>query len=425
MQPAAGPSGPPVAGPTGAPNIAGPTGPPVSGPSGPPEVNVSDSVVMGDIQQNVTVNVTETNVTNVNQFDPLAEIEDARARRQDREDRLEMLENKRNRARINVYMFLALTVILGVFSFFPFTEGDNDNNPQYQTMGPSDAEDWYNNDGHKEYDDKLWDVSPIESSPELNIFIPGSPIESGSLTTIRVDISVVSYRDDGNANTNFTAFIFEGKCTSSNINAQASDLSLLSDDSWAKSDKQLAPGESVEITLYTQPGQKCIQLRWEEPIENMNSLATMDVEIDFYWPRMFTVPLGILSFMMAGFAFIGAQKMGKTFKQLKYPEGQPEKKVEEEVLEAAEAEQRGDQLGVPEVTSPEDVDTPEVAGPSLAQAAASPEQDDVVAVDSEPTMETTSPEGQTETDNSASSWTDEQLLSAGWTQEQIDAMRNG
>ena len=30
-----------------------------------------------------------------------------------------------------------------------------------------------------------------------------------------------------------------------------------------------------------------------------------------------------------------------------------------------------------------------------------------------------------EADNSATAWTDEQLLGAGWTQEQIDAMRNG
>ena len=60
MQPVAGPSGPPVAGPTGTPPVTGPSGPPVSGPSGPP----SD--------------------VNPAQFDPLAEIEDARARRQDR-----------------------------------------------------------------------------------------------------------------------------------------------------------------------------------------------------------------------------------------------------------------------------------------------------------------------------------------------------
>ena len=29
-----------------------------------------------------------------------------------------------------------------------------------------------------------------------------------------------------------------------------------------------------------------------------------------YWPRLFTVPIGLITFMMAGFAFIGAQKAG-------------------------------------------------------------------------------------------------------------------
>ena len=83
MQPVAGPAGPPVEGPSGAPDVAGPSGPPIAGPSGPPkEVNPA-------------------------QFDPLAEIEDARARRQDREERLETLEKKRNSARNNVYLFLA------------------------------------------------------------------------------------------------------------------------------------------------------------------------------------------------------------------------------------------------------------------------------------------------------------------------------
>ena len=60
MQPVAGPSGPPVEGPSGAPDVVGPTGPPVDGPSGPPK----------DV--------------NPAQFDPLAEIEDARARRKGR-----------------------------------------------------------------------------------------------------------------------------------------------------------------------------------------------------------------------------------------------------------------------------------------------------------------------------------------------------
>ena len=59
------------------------------------------------------------------------------------------------------------------------------------------------------------------------------------------------------------------------------------------------------------------------------------------------------------------------------------------------------------------MDTPDSSGPTLAQAAASPEQDDAIVEEAE-----------TET-NSASAWTDEQLIAAGWTQEQIDAMRNG
>ncbi len=145
----------------------------------------------------------------------------------------------------------------------------------------------------------------------------------------------------------------------------------------------------------------------------------MDVEVAVYWPRMFTVPVGLITFLMAGFAFIGAQKTGKSYKELKYPEGQPEKKIEEEVLEAAESEHRGEQLGVPDVETPEDTDTPEIGGPNLAEAAASPEQDDVISEDTEAVVEES-----TESGGSASEWTDEQLLGAGWTQEQIDSMRN-
>ena len=57
MQAPAGPTGPPVAGPSGPPSVAGPAGTPES-PAGP------------------------SSDVNPAQFDPLAEIEDARARRQ-------------------------------------------------------------------------------------------------------------------------------------------------------------------------------------------------------------------------------------------------------------------------------------------------------------------------------------------------------
>ncbi len=380
MQPVAGPSGSPVAGPTGAPDVAGPSGPPVAGPSGSPTDNPS-------------------------QFDPLAEIEDARARRQGREDRLEMLEKKRNSARINVYLFLAVTVILGVFSFFPGPiHGDVSDNPQAQ-MSPNEAEEWIRDGSDEEYRDKIWDGSTNASSAHMNIYIPPPLPDMGSTSAVRVDVTFVSYRNTGS--TDFKAGMFDGAC------GVLPTHESLPDDSWHLNEISLPPGEQIEFTLYTQPGQKCILVEWVNPVDNPGTLATMDIEVAIYWPRMFTVPVGLITFLMAGFAFIGAQKTGKAYKELKYPEGRPEKKVEEEVLEAAEAEQRGDQLGVPEVDTPEDADASNIEGQTLAEAAATPEQG-AAASEGEPA----------ETENTATEWTDEQLLGAGWTQEQIDAMRN-
>ena len=382
MQPVAGPSGPPVAGPTGTPPVTGPSGPPVSGPSGPP----SD--------------------VNPAQFDPLAEIEDARARRQDREERLESLEKRRNSARNNVYFFLALTVILGIFSFFPGpVAGDVSDNPQ-DGMGNNQAEQWVAQGGDAEYRDKIWDGSGNESSACHNLYVPPVKMDLGSISQVRVDVTFVSYRYSGS--TDFTVGIHEGTCDEFHPPSWE-----LPDGSWYNSTEPAQVGEEVEFSLYTQPGQRSIRIEWAEPVENPGTLLTMDAEVAIYWPRLFTVPIGLITFMMAGFAFIGAQKAGTAYKNLKYPEGKPEKKVEEEVLEAAEAEHRGEQIGVPEVATPEDTDTPEVAGPTLAQAASSPEQDSTPV--EEPASE----------DNPASAWTDEQLISAGWTQDQIDAMRNG
>ncbi|MEE2759452.1 MAG: hypothetical protein VYA86_05695 [Candidatus Thermoplasmatota archaeon] len=372
----------PTVGPTGPPTVSGPSGPPIAGPSGPP----SD--------------------VNPAQFDPLAEIEDARARRQDREERLESLEKRRNSARNNVYLFLAITVILGIFSFFPGPiYGDVNDNPQ-ASMGPNQAEEWVASGGDNEYRHKIWDGSGNESSSCMNIYIPPPLPDMGSISEVRIDVTFVSYRYSGS--TDFMVGMHDGTCDEFDPPSYE-----LPEGSWYNSTEPAMQGEEVEFTLRTQPGQKCIRVEWVEPVENPGTLLTMDIEVAIYWPRMFTVPIGLITFLMAGFAFIGAQKTGNAYKQLKYPEGRPEKKVEEEVLEAAEAEQRGEQMGVPEVANPENADSSEVEGPSLEQAASSPEQDD--APPQEAKVE----------ENPAAAWTDEQLLSAGWSQDQIDAMRNG
>ena len=335
-----------------------------------------------------------------------------------------MLEKKRNSARINVYLFLALTVILGVFSFFPGpVSGDVSDNPQ-ANMSSTEAKNWVRDTAPEEYEKKIWDGGRDTSGvAEKNIYIPPPLPDMGSTSAVRVDVTFVSYRFSGSSD--FKAGMFDGDCEQHHPAHEE-----LHEDSWHLSEEDLSPGESVEFTLYTQPGQKCLIVIWVEsiPEHEQDTLLTMDIEVAVYWPRMFTVPVGIITFLMAGFAFIGAQKTGNTYKQLKYPEGKPEKKVEEEVLEAAEAEQRGEQLGVPEVETPEDADAPEVEGPSLAEAAATPEQDPASSaeVPTDATVETEAPvEESAQAETAASAWTDEQLLGAGWTQEQIDAMRNG
>ncbi|MED5486156.1 MAG: hypothetical protein VYB40_00440 [Candidatus Thermoplasmatota archaeon] len=359
MQAPTGPTGPPVSGPSGPPSIAGPSGP-------PSDVNPA-------------------------QFDPLAEIEDARSRRQERENRLESLEKKRNRARVNVYLFLAITVIMGIFAFFPQTIGDNTENPQ-QFMSKNQAEQWFADGGNEP--NKIWDgETESSSSPYKNIYIPG--LDIGSISEVRVDVSVVVWRASGN--TNFTAALYDGECgTNSN-----SDVTKLPEGAWEHSGKDASPGESVELTLHTAPGQKCFIVFWEETVDNLDIRATMDVEVEVYWPRMFTIPAGIICFLLSGFAFIGAQKTGAAYKSLKYPEGQPKKNIEQEVLEAAEEEHRGEQLVMQE------------------------ESDSDISNSQTDSSEQVAEETVVQEADSAAAWSDEQLLSAGWSQEQIDAMRNG
>lgn len=388
MQPVAGPAGPPV---------AGPAGPPVSGPAGPPaDVNPA-------------------------QFDPLAEIEDARARRIEREEHFESLQSKRNSARVNVYLLLALTVVLAGFAFFPVASGDISENPQ-SGMSKVAAEQWVS-DGHDaDHADKIWDGGSEQSGvATMNVYIPPPLPDMGDASSVRVDAAVVSYRYEGS--THFKAGLFDGECS-----ARLPPHEMLPEGAWYHHTENFSAGEQVEFTLYAQPGQKCFLIQWDEPAPSQ-TLATMDVELALYWPRMMTVPGALITFALSAFAFIGAQRTGKAFKALKYPEGPSEKKVEEEVLEAAETERRGEQLGVPEVAAPEDSDAAEVEQVDIADAAAAVEAE--AAAEFPPAeatpSETASPveAAPVAAENPAMAWTDEQLLGAGWSQDQIDAMRNG
>ena len=247
-------------------------------------------------------------------------------------------------------------------------------------------------------------------------YIPPPLPDLGDTSTVRIDLKIAGYRYSDN--TTFKIGIADGTVD----DCASKPWTSFDEESFYHHTESLFPQESIEITLYTQPGQKCLLFEWDVPSSGSSYLATVDIEMSVYWPRLLSVPAAIITFMLAGFAFIGAQKSGRAFKALKYPEGKPETKVEEEVLQAAEAEQ-GEQIDAPVVDQPENTDSHDVTGPTLAQAAASPEQ-----VQSTPeTVSTEEETQQTEesAENTASVYSDEQLLGAGWTQEQINQMRSG
>ncbi|MEC9119189.1 MAG: hypothetical protein VX854_06600, partial [Candidatus Thermoplasmatota archaeon] len=142
--------------------------------------------------------------------------------------------------------------------------------------------------------------------------------------------------------------------------------------------------------------------------------ATVDSEVDMFWPRAFLLPICVLMLPLLISSIIGAQKAGRAFKELRFPESSS-KSTEEQVMDAAEAEKA---MGMYLSTGSERVDEQKLDSDQT------PSQDDTIdsqneGIDSDENSEKTS----TESENGASQYTDEQLLAAGWTHEQIAQMR--
>jgi hypothetical protein len=121
----------------------------------------------------------------------------------------------------------------------------------------------------------------------------------------------------------------------------------------------------------------------------------------------------ILPFFIA--AIIGAQKAGSAYKKVRYPETST-KSTEEQVMDAAEAERAMgmDLSSGSEGADEEQLDSDETTLPEEETLSTEPQEEEVDTESSESTEEST---------DGASQYTDEQLLAAGWSAEQIAQMR--
>lgn len=369
-------------------------------------------------------------------FDPIAEMEDKRNRKEKRERQLENLKSNRSSKRINVYLTLGILTLLFGFSFFPLSQGDISSNPHESLsseevtswMDPMSPLHWTQEQIDERAESKIWDGSDFMAGSfeqELNLGI-WQPFNLGPLNDVQVKISLKGYRFDGR-NTSFNIGLFEAPngcdalpTTEIVWNRDSTSRTTILD---TEESAALPPGEIREVTLTVKPGRYCLIFQYIDAQDYNHASwsntqqywkATVDSEVDMFWPRAFLLPLCVLMLPLLISSIIGAQKAGRAFKQLRFPESSS-KSTEEQVMDAAEAERA---MGMDLSTGSEGVDEQESDSDETLS------QDEIIdlqneAVDSVENSDKTT----TESETGASQYTDEQLLAAGWTQEQIAQMR--
>ena len=161
--------------------------------------------------------------------------------------------------------------------------------------------------------------------------------------------------------------------------------------------------------------------------------ATVDAQVQMFWPRALLLPICLLLLPLLVATIIGAQKAGVAYKKVRYPETS-NKSTEEQVLDAADAER---ELGMDLTTGAVNTDATEEStvmsedmsseDESLTDTIAEAEEEANEAIEEQNSVN----EAQQSDDNNNSAntqisqYTDEQLLAAGWSIEQIEQYRGG
>ena len=397
-------------------------------------------------------------------FDPISEMEDRRDRKERREKQLSNLKENRSNKRMNVYLVLGVLTILFTFSFFPVTQGNHSENP-HQNLSAIEVESWMdtsdaNPNPHwslEEVNDraenKIWDGSDPNAGSfeqDLNQLIIGFPIlDLGPINDVQVKVSLKGHRFDG-GNTSFRLGLFEAPDGCAMMPSalpweSSSEMEDITTESqvirYDQSDAPALPsGQEVEYALTVKPGRHCLVFQYIEG-QQLNSdqwqgtnsqwKATVDAEAQMFWPRALLLPICLIILPLLVGTIIGAQKAGAAYKKVRYPEAS-DKSTEEQVLDAADAER---ELGMDLTTGAENTDA---TNESPAMPEETPSEDEspveptaespVEVVEEQPPADEVEQSG-TDSDNSVSAqiggYTDEQLLAAGWSPEQIAQHRGG
>jgi len=370
-------------------------------------------------------------------IDPIAEMEDKRNRKEKRERQLENLKSNRSSKRINVYLTLGVLTLLFGFSFFPLSQGDISSNPHETLsseevtawMDPMSPQHWTQEQIEDRAESKIWDGSDFNAGSfeqDLNLGI-WQPFKLGPLNDVQVKITLKGYRFDGR-NTSFNVGLFYAPSGCDSLptteivwNRDSTSRTTILDTTESPA---LPSGGTREVTLTVKPGRYCLIFQYLDSQDYTHPSwantqqfwkATVDSEVDMFWPRAFLLPLCVLILPLLIASIVGAQKAGKAFKQVRYPESSS-KSTEEQVMDAAEAERA---MGMNLSTGSEGVDEAEETSDQqdTSEDTLETEDENVEPVEDQS-------ESAAESSSGASQYTDEQLVAAGWTAEQIAQMRD-
>ena len=414
------PAGPPTAGPPGSPSPS-PVGPPR--PKGPPRRSVSSSLSSGEEMDEGA-------------FERLAEQNVVRQAEIERREKVAELRKLKNSKRNNVILFLLLVTVFGGIALWPFSQGNVSNNPHEFSQevdilnrnDPTHPAAWEQLDIEL-MSTKIWDGNDeFSGSFQHDLNLPGIPIDISGVTTIPVDVKLVSYRFDG-ANTGFRLALFPSPCNE----MYGQTIESLEDRYRHGSITPMIIGSEITISFEVPAGKYCLVFEYENPPEIQGFRATIDAEVTPRWNQPLCAPLAAISLVLAIFAGVGAHKTGKAWKKVAQPDSPAKKSTEEEVLEQAE-EERGTMSEVIETTDTGEVEAMDSPTPSEQPGstlqidepaqAIEPEVIEAPAAVAEPAPEVVEPAPEVAEPAPAKKvYTDDELRALGWTDQQIEWQR--